>query len=425
MNRKTLQRLLAGMLVAVVMLCTLPTDALATLIKVQVTAEYANVYKSPSTTSVVLRKPPQGSVMTCAATKGEWCYVKYDGTVGYVLKCKLTTNVTTSDDSSAGDSTVGDTSDETTAETTPTPTPSQGTSSGTTSSTSGIKVVTTANSKLYKRADAASGSYGTIPKGKTIICTKTSGIWARVEAAGLTGYVLKSNLRSAGSSSSSGSSSSGSGSSGSSSSTSATRVICYIKKDVTLYSSASADSSAIASLKTGDKVLVVQVKNGWGKMYTTSGALGYVPSSYLSKTKVNKANSVQLKDWFDSDIQEIFAVGSTAKVIDVATGKSFSIKRKGGLYHADCETLSTSDTKTMLAVYGGEWSWDRRAIWVVINGVYYAASMNGMGHGEETVLSNNLEGHFCIHFLNSRTHGTNKVCPLHQACVKAAYAAGN
>lgn len=423
MTKKALQRLLAGLLVVLAVLCSLPTESMAALVKVQVKAEYANVYQSASTSSLVLRKPPRGSVMTCGATKGDWCYVKYDGVVGYVLKSKLTTSVSSVPE-------PGDTSTDTQPTPAPTqapseapapsatPAPTKAPENGSSSSASSIKVVTIANSKLYKRADAASGHYGTIPKGKTIVCTKVSGIWARVEAAGLTGYVLKSNLKSAGSSSS------GSGSSSTATpapDVSGAKMICYISKDVSLYSAASSSSSKLASLKTGTKVMVMQVKGGWGQVYTTSGTLGYVPSSYLSKTKVTAAGTVKLMDWFTSDIQSIFSVGTTATVVDVNTGKSFKIRRKGGILHADVETYSTADTKTMLAVYGGKWSWDRRAIWVVVDGVYYAASMNGMAHGEETSLSNNMEGHFCIHFLNSRTHGTNKVCPLHQACIKAAY----
>ena len=48
--------------------------------------------------------------------------------------------------------------------------------------------------------------------------------------------------------------------------------------------------------------------------------------------------------------------------------------------------------------------------------------MNGMPHGSGP-LDNGFSGHHCIHFVNSRTHGTNRVCPLHQAAIKKAVAA--
>ena len=68
----------------------------------------------------------------------------------------------------------------------------------------------------------------------------------------------------------------------------------------------------------------------------------------------------------------------------------------------------------------GSWSWKRRAIFVTINGVNYAASMNCMPHGSGSIKDNNFNGHHCIHFTNSRTHGSNKVCSLHQAAIKKA-----
>ena len=45
--------------------------------------------------------------------------------------------------------------------------------------------------------------------------------------------------------------------------------------------------------------------------------------------------------------------------------------------------------------------------------------MNGMPHGTST-LNNNFDGHFCIHFYNSRTHGTDRVDEDHQNAVARA-----
>ena len=49
--------------------------------------------------------------------------------------------------------------------------------------------------------------------------------------------------------------------------------------------------------------------------------------------------------------------------------------------------------------------------------------MNCMPHGSGSITDNNFNGHHCIHFTNSRTHGSNKVCSLHQAAIKKAAAA--
>ena len=128
-------------------------------------------------------------------------------------------------------------------------------------------------------------------------------------------------------------------------------------------------------------------------------------------------------DWWTSGIQDIFARGVTAKITDVETGLAWREQRRGGTNHADVQPLTAADTAALKKAYGGTWSWNRRAIFVTINGINYAASMNGMPHGGGSITDNNFDGHHCIHFTNSRTHGSNKVCPLHQAAIKKALAA--
>jgi len=121
-------------------------------------------------------------------------------------------------------------------------------------------------------------------------------------------------------------------------------------------------------------------------------------------------------------VDPLFARKSTARVIDVDTGKSFMIHRYGGIKHADVEPLTANDTAIMKEIYGGAWSWARRAIIVETNGRRIAASMNGMPHGGHDIGNNNFGGQFCVHFLNSRTHGTNNLDPDHQAMVRKAAA---
>lgn len=125
-------------------------------------------------------------------------------------------------------------------------------------------------------------------------------------------------------------------------------------------------------------------------------------------------------DWWKSDIQSIFSKGTVATITDVETRLSWKEKRRGGTNHADVMPLTASDTANLKKAYGGKWKWDRRAIWVTINGVTYAASMNGMPHGNTSIKDNNFDGHHCIHFTNSRTHCSDKVCPKHQAAIKKA-----
>lgn len=123
-------------------------------------------------------------------------------------------------------------------------------------------------------------------------------------------------------------------------------------------------------------------------------------------------------DWWTSDIQKIFGIGVTAIITDVDTGISWKEKRFAGRNHADIQPCTKADTAKLKKVYG-HWSWKRRAVFVTINGENYAASIHGMPHGGSN-LHNNFPGHHCCHFLNSRTHGSNKIDKNHQKMVAKA-----
>ncbi len=179
---------------------------------------------------------------------------------------------------------------------------------------------------------------------------------------------------------------------------------------------------------------------------TIDKLLGRTRSTTIA-SRSSSLNRNLLVPWFDN-AENILYRGATAKIIDVDTGLSFSIKRTYGYNHADCETLTASDTAIMKKIYGGQWSWSRRAIIVVVNGRRLAASMAGMPHaGREDLKSdiwvdgwrtggygdgynfdrvkgNNMSGHFDVHFLNSKTHGTNRVDEGHQAMVQKASKSG-
>ncbi|MCL4439546.1 MAG: glycosyl hydrolase, partial [Firmicutes bacterium] len=90
---------------------------------------------------------------------------------------------------------------------------------------------------------------------------------------------------------------------------------------------------------------------------------------------------------------------------------------------ADNEPLTTADTAVMKEIFGGEWSWDRRAVLVYVDGQVIAGSMAGMPHSIKTIYDNDFPGHFDLHFLNSRTHFDNSIDPEHQKMVQKA--AGN
>ena len=141
------------------------------------------------------------------------------------------------------------------------------------------------------------------------------------------------------------------------------------------------------------------------------------------KTQPAKSNGkVEMTPW--STAKNIWKRGQYVTVIDVRTGITMKMKRMGGTYHADVEPATKSDTSKLLQCYGGKWSWNRRPVWVVVNGKYMAGSINGMPHGQQTITNNGMNGQVCIHFLGSKTHGGGSVCPQHQACIKEAFNKG-
>lgn len=123
-----------------------------------------------------------------------------------------------------------------------------------------------------------------------------------------------------------------------------------------------------------------------------------------------------------SDIKSSFDYKTQSEFVirDFYTGVEYTCKTVGGYNHVDFEPATKSDTAKFLSTYGGYWSWDRRPVLVKLNGKWYAGSVNGMPHGYETISGNNMNGQCCLHFKNSRTHGTNAVCSKHQNCVKIA-----
>ncbi len=123
-----------------------------------------------------------------------------------------------------------------------------------------------------------------------------------------------------------------------------------------------------------------------------------------------------------SIVNELWSVGEAAAIIDTGTGKSFRVGRLYGYYHADVEPLTEVDTETMLEIYGGKWSWRRRAVVVCFGNMFIAASMNGMPHGGKSIAGNGFPGQFCIHFLGSRIHQSGAVDYEHLAMIEQAAA---
>lgn len=147
------------------------------------------------------------------------------------------------------------------------------------------------------------------------------------------------------------------------------------------------------------------------------GIAGQATLQALETAKVDDVRTTEQLDWFSHT--DTIPKKAVVTIKDCKTGKTFQAKRWSGASHMDTEPLTAEDTAIMKEIYGGAWSWDRRAILVKYDGHVYAASMNGMPHGTSTI-DNGFDGHFCVHFTGSKTHGTDRVDEDHQAAVAQA-----
>lgn len=124
----------------------------------------------------------------------------------------------------------------------------------------------------------------------------------------------------------------------------------------------------------------------------------------------------QCLNW--SEVNLIIPKFAVFTVADLDSGQEFCVQRRGGYLHTDVQPLTAVDTAVMKKIYSGKWSWKRRAVTVQMDdGIKIAASMNGMPHGQGAIQGNQFNGHFCIHFAGSRTHGRKKVDLAHQIMI--------
>ncbi len=161
-------------------------------------------------------------------------------------------------------------------------------------------------------------------------------------------------------------------------------------------------------------------------MYCNSAKRKPVKPRITPKTVTKKKSSSsssrygKLRDWFDY-VSSRMKYKTRYKVVDFDSGISYDVIRVGGQKHADVEPATASDTKNMYKSLGNSWdNWERHALIVYINGEAIAASLYGEPHGKETVPNNDMNGQVCIHFLNSKTHGSNHVDPGHQRQIRRA-----
>lgn len=144
------------------------------------------------------------------------------------------------------------------------------------------------------------------------------------------------------------------------------------------------------------------------------------------------AKKISKIGWEEAD--KMIPVFSSFRVIDTGTGKSWTMERTSGKYHADVEPVTKEDTKKMLSCFPKDDSFEEatyRPVIVEIGSDRYAAALMGFPHAGslstpfrqktkhlsggfknmpnwDYIRDNGAVGHFCLHFLGSLRHTDKK-----------------
>ena len=178
-------------------------------------------------------------------------------------------------------------------------------------------------------------------------------------------------------------------------------------------------SAAVSAFQRANKLTVNGTANSTTLRKLTSSSAVSASEAGSTATGTTKYKTERL-DWFNGGRSK-FAGRPVIEIKDVRTGLVFKGKVLYGENHLDVEPLTAEDTAILLKINGGvEFKWNRRPMLVKHNGHVYAASIYSEPHGEQTILNNNFDGQFCLHFYGSKTHGTDEVKQDHQNAIAEA-----
>ena len=160
---------------------------------------------------------------------------------------------------------------------------------------------------------------------------------------------------------------------------------------------------SLGVLPVNTNVEVISTGHGSGGNWSKvrhNGNDGYIRSDFLG-AGVRRIEEV---DW--PTMRGIMPRNRDLRIVDVRTGISYNVRAFSLGNHADVDTSTQADTDAKLRTRNGVWSWTPRPVWVTIGDRTFAASINGMPHAGSSVSGNGLNGHFCLHFRGSTSHGS-------------------
>ena len=110
------------------------------------------------------------------------------------------------------------------------------------------------------------------------------------------------------------------------------------------------------------------------------------------------ASRVIYANWYTT-VKNVCKQYPYCTVYDFSTGISWQVHIFSVGAHADFEPVTANDTARMLRAFGGQQTWNPKAVWVVFaDGSVYMASTHDSPHGTSHITDNNFSGHSCLHF---------------------------
>ena len=152
---------------------------------------------------------------------------------------------------------------------------------------------------------------------------------------------------------------------------------------------------------------------------------------FSSYTNINQHDAFQINNYQETELKNDYSISpkildlefkeinyilpENFEIIDLETEEVLFAKRIGGNFHADI--IFDKESKILLHKICANWNYNRRPVLVKLteNG-YLPASLICYPHG--------YQNHFCLHFKNSKTHGTKKEDNQSQKIIKKAQLLG-
>ena len=167
---------------------------------------------------------------------------------------------------------------------------------------------------------------------------------------------------------------------------------------VRIRSGPSTDHRILKTLPVNTQVQILGTQGSWYKV-KHEGTEGYISQSLLG----TGIRSIEVINW--ATARTLLPRNKNIRIQDVRTGIAYNVRVMSLGNHADVDPATQADTDAKLRSRNGVWSWNSRPVWVTVGDRTFAAAINGMPHAGSGVSGNGLNGHFCLHFRDSTSHG--------------------